>query len=79
MVSRFFCVSAICYDHSWYLDQSRIKRSARHKAFWHAKKLNKADDSPLTDENKQFLQSYIDKKYSGPLKEVIISVISFSV
>jgi len=55
--------------HTSTVDQSRIKRSIRHKAFWHTKKLNKADDSPLTDENKQFLQSYIDKKYSGPLKE----------
>jgi len=48
---------------------SRIKWRHRHKAFWHTKKLNKAEDSPITEENKEFLQSYIDKKYSGPLKE----------
>ena len=50
--------------------ESRIKRVARHKAFWHIKKLNKAQDEPLTEENKTFVQDFIDKKYTGPLKQV---------
>jgi len=49
--------------------ESRIKRSQRHKAFWHSRKLNKALDEPITEENKQFIQEFIDRKYSGPLKE----------
>jgi len=48
---------------------SRIKWRQRHKPFWQVKKLNKAEDSPITEENKEFIQQYIDKKYSGPLKE----------
>jgi hypothetical protein len=32
--------------------------------------LNKALDEPLTEENKTFVQEFIDKKYSGPLKQV---------
>ena len=34
------------------------------------KKLNKALDEPLTEENKGFVQDFIDKKYNGPLKQV---------
>jgi len=49
--------------------ESRIKRSQRHKPFWQSRKLNKADDEPMTLENKQFIQEFIDRKYSGPLKE----------
>jgi len=48
---------------------SRIKWRQRHKPFWQVKKLNKAEDSPITEENKEFIQQYIDKKYSGALKE----------
>ena len=43
---------------------------ARHKPFWHIRKLNKAQDEPLTEENKEFIQDFVDKKYSGPLKQV---------
>jgi hypothetical protein len=43
---------------------------ARHKPFWHIRKLNKAQDQPLTEENKEFIQDFVDKKYSGPLKQV---------
>ena len=37
-------------------ERSRIKQTSRHKAFWHIKKLNKADDEPVSKENKEFLQ-----------------------
>jgi hypothetical protein len=43
---------------------------ARHKPFWHIRKLNKAQDEPLTEENKEFIHDFVDKKYSGPLKQV---------
>eukprot|EP00088_Acartia_fossae_P068539 TRINITY_DN8719_c0_g1_i2.p1 TRINITY_DN8719_c0_g1~~TRINITY_DN8719_c0_g1_i2.p1 ORF type:complete len:388 (-),score=53.94 TRINITY_DN8719_c0_g1_i2:405-1568(-) len=49
--------------------ESRIKWRSRHKPFWHTKKLSKAEDDPLTEENQTFIKQYIDKKYSGPLKE----------
>jgi len=49
--------------------ESRMKQTARHKPFWHSKKLNKTEDDPLLAENKDFIKQYIDTKYSGPLKE----------
>jgi len=58
-----------CYIHTSAVLESRIKRTARHKSFWHIKKLNKAPDEPLTEDNKLFIKEYIDKKYNGPLKE----------
>jgi len=58
-----------CNLHTSSVLDSRIKRVARHKSFWHAKKLNKVEDEPLTEENQLFIQDYIDRKYTGPLKE----------
>jgi len=49
--------------------QSRIKRTSRHKPFWHIKKLNKAVDEPVTGDNKEFLQDLIQETYKGPLKK----------
>ena len=37
-------------------ERSRVKQTSRHKAFWHVKKLNKAEDEPVSGENKEFLQ-----------------------
>jgi len=48
--------------------ESRIKRTARHKSMWHIKKLNKANDEPISKENKEFLLEALTDKYSGPLK-----------
>jgi large subunit ribosomal protein L3 len=58
-----------CALHTTSTLDSRIKRTFRHKPFWQSKKLNKAPDEPITDENKAFIQNFIDKKYSGPLRE----------
>ena len=44
---------------------SRIKRVQRHKPLWHIKKLNKAEDAPMTGDNKAFIQEVISDKYSG--------------
>jgi hypothetical protein len=62
--------SATLYIQIKKCSESRIKRVARHKPFWHIRKLNKAQDEPLTEENKEFIQDFVDKKYSGPLKQV---------
>jgi len=48
---------------------SRIKLVQRHKPFWHIKKLNKAQDEPLTQSNQSFLQEVINDQYHGPLKQ----------
>ena len=32
---------------------------------WHIKKLNKADDEPMSQENKLFVQEVINDQYSG--------------
>jgi len=63
--------SAVCCSslHTSTALESRIKRTARHKPFWHSKKLNKASDEPLTAENQAFVQDYMDHKYNGPLRE----------
>jgi len=50
-------------------DRSRVKQVSRHKAFWHVKKLNKAEDEPVTGENKEFLQALLTEQYQGPLKK----------
>merc|ERR1719384_278501 len=50
-------------------ERSRIKQTTRHKAFWHIKKLNKADDEPVSKENKEFLQALLTEQYEGPLKK----------
>jgi len=50
-------------------ERSRIKQTSRHKAFWHIKKLNKADDEPVSKENKEFLQALLTEQYEGPLKK----------
>ena len=66
-------------------ERSRIKQTARHKAFWHIKKLNKAEDEPVSGENKEFLQviglfglcghsmnfvqALLTEQYQGPLKK----------
>ena len=47
---------------------SRIKRVSRHKAMWHIKKLNKAEDEPVMQENKQFLAELLAARYAGPLR-----------
>eukprot|EP00092_Neocalanus_flemingeri_P001256 GFUD01001342.1.p1 GENE.GFUD01001342.1~~GFUD01001342.1.p1 ORF type:complete len:390 (-),score=83.74 GFUD01001342.1:11-1138(-) len=47
---------------------SRIKKVVRHKPMWHIKKLNKAEDEPITGENRGFVQELLADKYSGPLK-----------
>ena len=62
-------MSKICAFIRFYCLESRIKRTARHKPFWHSKKLNKAIDEPLTSENQAFVQDYMDHKYNGPLRE----------
>ena len=54
--------------HTSTVDSSRIKKVARHKPMWHIKKLNKAEDEPMSKDNKAFLQEYQADKYSGPLK-----------
>jgi len=54
--------------HTTSINDSRIKKVARHKPMWHIKKLNKAEDEPLSTENKTFLQDVIAAQYSGPLK-----------
>ena len=62
-----------------------MKQVSRHKAFWHVKKLNKAEDEPVTGENKEFLQVLLEarlmwyftnfdqalltEQYQGPLKK----------
>jgi len=48
---------------------SRIKLTQRHKPFWHIKKLNKAEDEPLTHSNQDFIQEVINDQYNGPLKQ----------
>ena len=66
-------------------ERSRIKQVSRHKGFWHIKKLNKADDEPVSGENKEFLQviqgqpffvhfinfhqALLTEQYQGPLKK----------
>jgi len=47
---------------------SRIKKTPRHKPMWHIKKLNKADDEPMSKENRGFMQEVLADKYSGPLR-----------
>ena len=42
--------------HTTRTERSRVKQTSRHKAFWHVKKLNKAEDEPVSGENKEFLQ-----------------------
>jgi len=54
--------------HTSSLAEGRIKRIARHKPYWHIKKLNKAEDEPLTKENKEFLQEQLASQYKGPLR-----------
>ena len=44
---------------------SRIKKVQRHKPLWHIKKLNKAEDAPVTLENRDFIKEVISDQYSG--------------
>jgi len=54
--------------HTSTVANSRIKKVPRHKPMWHIKKLNKAEDEPVSKENKAFIQEFMGDKYSGPLK-----------
>ena len=56
--------------HTSSVSESRIKRVQRHKPLWHIKKLNKAQDAPMTEDNKAFIQEVISDQYSGELLAV---------
>ena len=51
--------------HTSSVSSSRIKKVQRHKPLWHIKKLNKAEDAPLTVENRDFIKEVISDQYSG--------------
>ena len=51
--------------HTSPVSSSRIKKVQRHKPLWHIKKLNKAEDAPMTLENRDFIKEVISDQYSG--------------
>ena len=62
--SRHQLVLPVCL-HTSPVSSSRIKKVQRHKPLWHIKKLNKAEDAPVTLENRDFIKEVISDQYSG--------------
>ena len=57
--------------HTSTVSSSRIKKVQRHKPLWHIKKLNKAEDAPLTLENRDFIKEVVSDQYSGELEKLL--------
>ena len=63
-VARHQAVLPVCL-HTSSVAPSRIKKVQRHKPLWHIKKLNKAEDAPISGDNRDFIQEVISDQYSG--------------
>ena len=70
VASRPQLVLPVCL-HTSTVSSSRIKKVQRHKPLWHIKKLNKAEDAPVTLENRDFIKEVICDQYSGDQEKII--------
>ena len=73
VASRPQLVLPVCL-HTSPVSSSRIKKVQRHKPLWHIKKLNKAEDAPVTLENRDFIKEVISDQYSGDQAKISVQI-----